>query len=68
MTGQKLHAGLAIIEVTDSMLLTEMENDPQIEKYLGERLSDLCVAVQPQAVPEVVRRLQSLGHLPRVRE
>ncbi|MFA6245227.1 MAG: hypothetical protein WC655_30070 [Candidatus Hydrogenedentales bacterium] len=68
MTGQKLHAGLAIIEVTDSMLLTEMENDPQIEKHLGERLSDRCIAVQPQAVGEVVRRLQALGHLPRVRE
>jgi hypothetical protein len=26
----------------------------------------LCIAVQPQAIQEVTRRLQSLGHLPRV--
>jgi hypothetical protein len=35
---------------------------------LGERLSDTCVAVQPQAAPEVVQRLRALGHMPRVIE
>ncbi len=64
----KLHKGVAIIEVTDSYVLTEIESDSAIQRFLGERLSDRCIAVQPQAVSEVVRRLQSLGHMPRVCE
>ncbi|HOE67749.1 MAG TPA: hypothetical protein PLO62_14615 [Candidatus Hydrogenedentes bacterium] len=68
MQGVKLHGGIALIEVTDPMLLTEIESDPALRRFLGERLSDRCVAVQPQAVTEVVRRLQGMGHLPRVVE
>ena len=62
----KLHDGVAIIEVTDSLLLTEIEADAALRPFLGERLSETCIAVQPQAIQEVTRRLQSLGHLPRV--
>jgi len=62
----KVHEGVALIEVLDPLVLTEIENDLALEPFLGERLSERCIAVQPQAIPEVVRRLQSLGHLPRV--
>ncbi|GMV93232.1 MAG: hypothetical protein AMXMBFR82_30100 [Candidatus Hydrogenedentota bacterium] len=68
MNGPKLHDGVALIEVTDPLVLTEIENDAVVQPFLGERLSPTCVAVQPQAVPDVVRRLQSLGHLPRVHD
>jgi len=66
MTQLKLHDGIAIIEVTDSLILTEMESDAGLRPFLGERLSDTCISVQPQAIQEVTKRLQSLGHLPRV--
>ena len=62
----KLHDGVAIIEVTDPLILTEIESDAGLRPFLGERLSDLCITVQPQAIQEVTKRLQSLGHLPRV--
>lgn len=64
----KLHSGIAIIEVNDPLVLTEVENDSQIQPFLGEKLSDTCIAVQPQAVPEVAKRLQQLGHMPRIVE
>jgi hypothetical protein len=66
MNTLKLHSGIAIIEVNDPLVLTEIENDPTLQPYLGQRLSDRCVAVLPDAVPQVVRRLQLLGHMPRV--
>jgi len=62
----KLHSGVAVIEVNDPLLLTEIENDPALRPFLGECLSERCVAVQPQAVPEIIRRLQALGHMPRI--
>lgn len=67
MTRYKLHEGVAVIEVTDPLLLTEIESDPGLQPFLGDRLSETCIAVQPQAIQEVTRRLQSLGHMPRVR-
>jgi hypothetical protein len=66
MAGVKVHEGVALIEVIDPLVLTEIESDLALEPFLGARLSERCIAVQPQALPEVVRRLQSLGHLPRV--
>jgi hypothetical protein len=66
MTLYKLHSGVALIEVNEPLLLTEIESDPTLQPFLGQRLSDRCVAVQPDAVPHVVRRLQALGHMPRV--
>lgn len=66
MNQRKLHSGVSLIEVADSLILTEIENDAVLQPLLGERLSDTCIAIQPQAVPEVVRRLQSLGHMPMV--
>lgn len=66
MLRRKLHRGIALIEVTDPLILTEMESDTVLRRYLGDRLSDTCVAVQAQAVSEVVRRLESMGHMPRV--
>lgn len=66
MAQRKLHRGIALIEVTDPFILTEIESDAVLQRFLGERLSDTWVAVQPQAVPEVMRRLQSMGHMPRV--
>lgn len=68
MKERKLHEGVAVIEVTDPLILTEIEADAGLQPFLGERLSDTCIAIQPQAIQEVSRRLQSLGHLPRVRE
>jgi hypothetical protein len=64
----KLHDGIAVIEVSDPILLTEIESDSILAPYLGERLSECCIAVQPQAVQDVVRRLQTLGHMPKVCE
>lgn len=66
MSLYKLHNGVALIEVRDSLLLTEIESDPTLQPFLGQRLSDRCIAVQPESVPHVVRRLQVLGHMPRV--
>ena len=66
MSHVKLHLGLAIIEVRDPFLLTEIENDRVLQRFLGERLSDCCIAVQPQAIPEIVCRLEGLGHMPTV--
>ena len=60
--------GIALVEVKDPLILTEMENDASLESFLGERLSDTCMAVQPQAVPEIVARLKALGHMPKVTE
>lgn len=68
MSEPKLHDGIALIEVADPLVLTEIENDAVVQPFLGERFSATCIAVQPQAVPDVVRRLQSLGHLPRVHD
>ena len=68
MDNAKLHSGIALIEVTDPLLLTEIESDPALRMYLGDRLTDCCVAVQPQAVQDVVSRLQSLGHMPKIVE
>ena len=68
MENLKLHTGVALIEVTDPLLLEEMQNDAVLEPYLGDRLSDTCIVVQAQGVTEVVKRLQSLGHMPRVIE
>jgi hypothetical protein len=68
MSKSKLHAGVALIEVRDPLMLTEIENDPVLRPFLGERVSDVCVAVQPQAVPEVMERLQALGHMPRLQD
>jgi len=66
MVKRKAHMGVALIEVSDPFLLTEIENDATLRAFVGERISDRCVAVQPQAVEDVVRRLQALGHMPRV--
>ena len=64
----KLHSGVAVIEVSDPLVLTEIENDAALRAFLGDRLSERCVAVQPQAVQEVVQRLRSLGQMPNVVE
>jgi len=64
----KVHKGIALIEVQDPLLLEEIERDPVLKAFLGERLSERCIAVQPQAVEDVVKRLQTLGHMPRVLE
>ncbi len=64
MAKTKLHEGVTLIEVADPLLLTEMENDPVIRPFLGERLSDRCVAVMSQGLVEVQRRLQALNHMP----
>ena len=66
MRDVKLHSGLAIIEVSTPFLLAEIESDATLQRLVGDRLSDRCVAVQPQAVTEVVARLKALGHMPRV--
>ncbi|HRI87280.1 MAG TPA: hypothetical protein PLJ47_18025 [Candidatus Hydrogenedentes bacterium] len=68
MKRYKVHEGIAIIEVTDPLILMEIESDQGLQPFLGDRLSSTCIAVQPQAIQEVTRRLQSLGHLPRIRE
>ncbi|MBI4560302.1 MAG: hypothetical protein HY706_22160 [Candidatus Hydrogenedentes bacterium] len=62
----KLHSGVALIEVAEPWLLTEIENDAELEPFLGLRLSDRCIAIQAQAIPDVTRRLQALGHMPKV--
>ena len=64
----KLHSGIAIIEVSDPLVLTEIESDATLRAFLGDRLSDRCVAVQPQAIQEVVERLRSMGQMPNVLE
>ena len=66
MPQTKLHSGIALIEVSEPMILAEIESDSALQPYLGERLSDTCIAVEPQSVQDVVRRLQSMGHMPRV--
>ncbi|MBI5094739.1 MAG: hypothetical protein HZB26_20170 [Candidatus Hydrogenedentes bacterium] len=68
MSVVKVHDGVALIEVNDPLVLTEIESDAALQPFLGERLSDQRIAVQPQALPEVLKRLQSLGHLPQVLE
>lgn len=67
-TQPKLHKGIALVEVQDPLVLEEIERDPSLKAFLGERLSDRCIAVQPQAVEDVVQRLQALGHMPRIQE
>ncbi len=62
----KLHLGIALIEVNDPLVLTEIESDNALRALLGDQISDRCIAVQPQAVPDVVARLKALGHMPRV--
>lgn len=64
----KLHRNAALIEAADPLVLTEITSDPALQPFLGEKLSDTCVVVQPQAAPEVVQRLRALGHMPCVDE
>ena len=64
----KVHKGIALLEVQDPLVLEEIQRDPALKAFLGERLSDHCIAVQPQAVEDVVKRLQALGQMPRVVE
>ena len=45
---QKLHRGLALIEVDDPFILAEIENDAALQPILGDRLSDRGVVVQAQ--------------------
>jgi hypothetical protein len=68
MKKTKVHRGVGVVYVTDPMLLTEMENDSALQPFLGERLGELSIAVQSQAIPDVVRRLRAMGHMPRVLE
>lgn len=67
MKKPKCHEAIALIEVSDPLVLTEIENDSQMQAYLGDRLDERWVAVQPQAVPEILKRLKALGHLPKVK-
>ena len=55
----KLHRGVAVIEVDDPLLLTEIENDAMLQPILGDRLSDRCIVVQAQSINDAVRRLQA---------
>jgi len=66
MNRPKIHDGVALIEVDDPMMLAEITSDASLAGHLGECLSDRCVVVHPNGVSEVVKRLQSLGHMPRV--
>jgi hypothetical protein len=66
--GRTLHRGTGLIEVSDPLLLAEIENDDALKPFLGDRLTERCIAVQPQAVMDVVRRLRHMGHMPRVIE
>lgn len=68
MPETKLHRGVALIEVNDPVILAEIESDTALQPFLGQRLSDCCIAVEPQSVADVVRRLQAMGHMPRVVE
>jgi hypothetical protein len=65
---RKVHKGIALLEVQDPLVLEEIERDATLKTFLGERLSDRCIAVQPQAVEDVVQRLQALGHMPNIIE
>ena len=64
----KIHKGIALLEVQDPLVLEEIQRDPTLKAFLGERLSERCIAVQPQAVEDVVKRLQALGQMPKVVE
>ena len=66
MDEAKLHHGVALIEVSDPLLLTEIESDSILKRFIGERLSEHCIAVRPEACAEVIHRLQALGHMPSV--
>jgi len=66
MRGTKLHRGVALIEVRESHLLAEIESDPVLSPFLGDKISSRCIAVQPQALSEVLRRLRAIGHLPQL--
>jgi hypothetical protein len=68
MNQSKLHSGVALIEVSDPLVLTEIESDTALQPFLGARLSETCIAVEPQSIQDVLRRLQALGHMPRVHE
>ena len=61
-----MHCGVALIEVRDPLLVTEIESDSQLQALVGARLSEFCIAAQPQAVSDVVARLKALGHMPKV--
>jgi len=65
---RKVHKGIALLEVQDPLVLEEIERDSTLKAFLGERLSERCIAVQPQAVEDVVKRLQALGHMPKIAE
>ncbi len=66
MNRPKLHEGVALIEVDEPLMLTEIESDASLAVHLGERLSQHCVAVRPEGISDIVKRLQALGHMPRV--
>ena len=68
MQPYKLHINVALIEVADELVLTEIENDAFLQPFLGERVSSRCVIVQAQAIPDIVRRLQALGHMPQIED
>ena len=60
------HTALILIEVDDPLLLAELRADPRISPLLLHQLSEKVVLVAPSASGDILARLRSAGHTPRV--
>jgi hypothetical protein len=61
-----LHENLAIIEVTEPVLLNALLADPQTAPSILVRLSDHVAIIAPGQFEAVLARLRKHGHTPRV--
>ncbi len=55
-----------VMQVGSAEELARLQNEPAINRYLGRKLADTIVEVQPGAWPELMRALQAFGVLPEV--
>lgn len=61
-----LHTHLALIEVSDPLLLTELKADGKIGSLILGQLSDRIAIVAASEAERLIQRLVKAGHLPRV--
>jgi hypothetical protein len=65
-TGPVLHANLAVIEVSDPILLQTLRADRRVGAAILGQLSDCVAVIQPGQGEWVIKQLLKAGHTPKV--
>ena len=64
--GPVLHANLAVIEVSDPILLQTLRADRRVGAAILAQLSDCVAVIQPGQGEWVIKQLVKAGHTPKV--